>query len=179
MARNLVHAEACVCYRHPTVAESEVQERYDSTTTEESELARILSGRELRIKRPESRADPCRELDLGKRPVSHAKDDVHDLRFRGVDFVAIEQQEHVGGDESDPLVPVEEGVVPDQAEPVGGRKVGEVRIGLIPPAISRPSKCGVQQTLIPETGLSTVGPDLIEVDSFDGSTGDPGRFRSR
>lgn len=65
-------------------------------------------GSELRINRAENRPYPGREFTLGQRPVSYSNGDIGDLRFRGVNFVAIEEQEDVGSDESDPLVSVQE-----------------------------------------------------------------------
>jgi len=68
--------------------------------------------------------------------------------------VAIEEQEDVGSDESDPLASVQEGVVLDQAESIGGRKIGKVRIGLVPPTMPWPSEGGDGPAHLPKGDFS-------------------------
>lgn len=88
----------------------------------------------------------------------------------------VQDEEHVGGDKADAFVAIDERVVPDEAESVGGREVGEVRAGFVPPSMSGPSDGRVQEAFISETRLPAVGPDLIGMRCLDGGTWDPGWF---
>ncbi len=134
------------------------------------------ASRKLSIKRGEDRSNPCRELTLSERPVSDSKGDVDDLRFGGLDLMSVEDEEHVCGDESDPLIPIEEGVILDEAKAVGRCEVGEVRVRVVPPSMLGASDCRVQKAFIPESRLSAVGPDLVGMRRLDGGTWDPARL---
>ena len=86
----------------------------------------------------------------------------------------VEDEEHVGGDEADALVPIDERVVLDESVPVGGGEGGKIGIRFVPPSILGASDGGVQQAFIAKSQLPTMGPDLIGVRCLDGGTWDPG-----
>jgi len=88
--------------------------------------------------------------------------------------VAVENEENVGGDKADALVPIDERVVLDEAKPVGGCKVGKVRVRFVSPSMLGSSHSRVQQAFIAKSQLPTMGPDLIGVRCLDGGTWDPG-----
>lgn len=74
----------------------------------------------------------------------------------------VEEEEHVGGAKADAFVPIDERVALDEAKPVRGREVGEVRTWFRPPWMSGPSDGGVQLAPIesaPYLG-SHIGRDL-------------------
>lgn len=88
----------------------------------------------------------------------------------------VEDQEHVRGEESDPLVPVHERMILDESEPVGGREYSEVGIGFVPPSMLGASECRVQQAFISKPELTAVGPNLVGVRCLDRGTRDPDWF---
>jgi hypothetical protein len=90
--------------------------------------------------------------------------------------MAVEDEEHVGRDEADTLVPIEERVVLDESVSVGGGKGGKIGIRFVPPSILGASDGGVQQAFIAKAKLPSMGPDLICVSGLDGGTWDPSRF---
>lgn len=47
----------------------------------------------------------------------------------------VEDEEHVGGDEADAPIPIDERVVLDESESVGSREGGKIGIRFVPPSI--------------------------------------------
>lgn len=85
----------------------------------------------------------------------------------------VEDEEHVGGDEADALIPIDERVVLDKSVSVGGGEGGKFGIRLVPPSILGASDGGVQQAFIAKAKLPSVGPDLIRMSGLDCGTWDP------
>jgi hypothetical protein len=90
--------------------------------------------------------------------------------------MAVEDEEHVGREEADTLVPIEERVVLDESVSVGGGEVGKIGIRFVPPSILGASDGGVQQAFIAKARLPSMGPDLIRVSGLYCGTWDPSRF---
>lgn len=88
----------------------------------------------------------------------------------------VEDEEHVGGDEADALVPIDERVVLDESVSVGGGEGGDIGIRFVSPSIPGASDGRVQQAFIAEAQLPSVGPDLIRMSGLDRGTWDPGWF---
>jgi len=88
----------------------------------------------------------------------------------------VEDEEHVGGDEADALVPIDERVVLDESVSVGGGEGGKIGIRFVPPSILGASDGGVQQAFIAKAKLPSMGPDLIRMSGLDCGTWDPRWF---
>ena len=88
----------------------------------------------------------------------------------------VEDEEHVGGDEADALIPIEERVVLDESVSVGGGEACKIGIRFVPPSILGTSDGGVQQAFIAKAKLPSVGPDLIRMSGLDCGTWDPRWF---
>ncbi len=65
-------------------------------------------------------ANPFGELIAAQPPVCYTKHRVHSFGLGGLNLAAVQDQEDVGSNESDPLVPVEKSVVLRQAKAVPG-----------------------------------------------------------
>lgn len=89
--------------------------------------------------------------------------------------MAVENEENVGGDKADSLVPIDERVVLDEAKPAGGCEIGKVSVRFVSPSMLGSSDGRAQQAFIAKTRLPTMGPDLIGMRGRDGGTWDPGR----
>ena len=91
-----------------------VRHRRQGTETERIQVANPLSSREF---------------------VGHPQDDIDHLGFRSLDLEAVQDEEDVGHDEADALVPIDERVVLDESVSVGGRQGGKIGIRLVLPSI--------------------------------------------
>jgi hypothetical protein len=88
----------------------------------------------------------------------------------------VEDEEDVGGDQADALIPIDERVVLEESVSVGGGEGGKVGIRFVPPSILGASDGGLQEALSAEAESSPMGPDLIRMSGLDCGAWDPGWF---
>jgi hypothetical protein len=65
-----------------------------------------------------------------------------------VEHDAVHAQEHVGRRERDALVPIDEGMVLGDAEPVGGGELSKVRVWFVVVPVSRSLEGGLEESPI-------------------------------
>ena len=106
-------------------------------------------------------AYPCRKIDLGKLPRRQIQHYPHDLRLRRDQKLPVETQEHVHRHEGNPLVAIDVPVILRQTIPIGGSKIREIGIRMVPEPMLRARKRRLDQPFVPCPERTAMVVELI------------------
>lgn len=95
--------------------------------------------------------DPPGKSRLVEPPCRHRQHDLDGIHRIGAQSLAVEAQEQGDAQKRSPLVAVDEGVLPGDAEAVSGGKLRQVVRAVVKESIDRPRQRGVEWPLVAQT----------------------------